>query len=121
MRAVYTPTREVRVLEVDQRSVEDLVWCAASYSAARLYWIRGRLLCVEVYEHAIEKEIDEGILVVSQLCWAPFPEYQPYIETRGGFRIPIVRAAGMKFFEALCDLIDQLKEKPRVRVGYQGR
>ncbi len=43
------PTKRLVLLGIDERSIENLAWCAVTYGMNRLFWVDGYLLCVEVY------------------------------------------------------------------------
>lgn len=75
-----TPTNKISVLGLDNRSVNNLAWCAATYGTNRLYWINGYLLCLEVYEKSFEHELKNKEFPISQVCYAKFPKYEKIYE-----------------------------------------
>lgn len=101
MNVEILPTRKIIVLGLDRRSVDDLIWCASTYSINRLLWLNGYLLCAEVYEKAFEHEIAKREFPISQLCFTEFPKYKKYYEVEKGVHIPIVNVTGMKIYENL--------------------
>jgi hypothetical protein len=109
MKIEIRPTEKVVVLGVDNRSVENLAWCATTYGVNRLFWVDGYLLCVEVYERSFEHEIEEGEFCISQVCYARFPRYIRLYEVEKGTQIPIVDASDMKIYKNLLKTI--LKEE----------
>ena len=109
MKIEIRPTEKVVVLGVDNRSVENLAWCATTYGVNRLFWVDGYLLCVEVYERSFEHEIEEGEFCISQVCYSRFPRYIKLYEVEKGTQIPIVDASDMKIYKNLLKTI--LKEE----------
>ena len=105
------PTKKIKVLGVDKRSVEDLAWCATTYGINRLFWVDGHLLCVEVYEASFEREMENKEFPISQVCYAKFPKYAKVYEVEKGMQIPIVRASDMKIFSNLMKAILKNEEK----------
>ena len=95
------PTKKVVVLGLDNRSLEDLIWCASTFDINRLFWIDGYLLCTEVYEKAFEHEIEQREFPISQLCYTEFPKYKKFYEVEKGVHLPIVNVTGMKIFSGL--------------------
>lgn len=104
------PPEEVVILGADERSLDNIAWCAATYGINRLFWIDGYLLCTEVYEKSFEHEIEEGVFCISQICYAELPRYTRVFEVETGTRIPIVNVSDMhiyrKILEALTDKTD---------------
>jgi len=113
------PTKKIRVLGLDRRSVKDLAWCAATYGVNRLYWVDGYLLCLEVYEKSIEPEIKNKEFPISHVCYAEFPKYERKFEVDMSLQVPIVNASDMKIFKKLLTAIlhyekeDQTVKKTR--------
>lgn len=105
MKIEISPTRRVVVLGVDDRSLDNLAWCAITYGINRLFWIDGYLLCVEVYEKSFEHEIERRDFYISQVCYASFPKYTRVLEVEKGFQIPIVEASDMKIYKNLLKAI----------------
>ena len=100
-----TPTREVRILGLDERNAANIFWCAISYRADRLFWTDGYLFCIENYEDAISCEMDEGFFPISQVCYAKFPEYKRYHEVEKGVQIPIVDVSDMQMYKKMVAAI----------------
>ena len=90
---------------MDERSLENLAWCAVTYGINRLFWVDGYLLCVEVYEKSFEHEIEEREFYISQVCYANFPKYIRVFEVERGMQIPIVNASDMKIYQILLKAI----------------
>lgn len=105
MKIEIRPTEKVTVLGVDNRSLENLTWCAATYGINRLFWVDGYLLCTEVYEASFEHEIEEGEFCVSQVCYSKLPKYRKLFEAERGTQIPIVDASDMKIYRELLKAI----------------
>lgn len=99
------PTRKIRILGLDKRSLKDVAWCAATYGMNRLYWVDGYLLCLEVYEKSIEHEIKNREFPISHVCYAEFPKYDKMFEIDKSLQIPIVNASDMKIFKSLLKAI----------------
>jgi hypothetical protein len=99
------PTKKVRVLGLDSRSVDNIAWCAATCGAERLYWIDGYLLCLEVYEKSFEHEINEKEFPITQVCYVRFPKYQKLYEIDKSVQIPVVNASDMKLFREMLRAI----------------
>lgn len=95
------PTKRIVILGVDHRNIEDLAWCAATYGVNRLFWVDGHLLCLEVYERALEIEMESGELYISQLCYAEMPKYVRLLEVGKGTEIPVVNATDMQLYRGL--------------------
>jgi hypothetical protein len=100
-----TPTNKVNILGLDNRSVENIAWCAATYSVSRLYWINGYLLCLEVYENSFEHELKNKEFPISQVCYAKFPKYEKLYEIVKSFQIPVVNVSDMKLFQGILKAI----------------
>jgi hypothetical protein len=100
-----SPTKKVIILGVDNRSRDNVAWCAASYGASRLYWIDGYLLCLEVYEKSFEQEIKKKEFPISQVCYVKFPKYEKLYEIDKSFQIPIVNVSDMKLFKNMLKAI----------------
>ena len=115
MKIRISPTREVVVLGVDDRSLENLAWCATTYGVNRLFWVDGYLLCVEVYEKSFEREIEEREFYISQVCYASLPKYVRVFEVEKGTQIPVVDASDMKIYRNLLKAI--LKGRKSVTKG----
>jgi len=100
-----SPTKKVIVLGVDERSPENLAWCAATYGITRLFWVDGYLLCVEVYDKSFEHEIESREFLISHVCYAPFPKYTRVFEVEKGMQIPVVNASDLEIFNKLLKAI----------------
>jgi len=105
-----TPTRKISILGFDNRAVNNISWCAASFGANRLYWIEGYLLCLEVYEKSFEEEIKKKEFPISQVCYAKYPKYEKLLDVDKNFQIPVVNVSDMKIFREIRSAI-LLKEK----------
>jgi hypothetical protein len=104
------PTKKIVVFGVDERSSENISWCAATYGINRLFWVDGYLLCVEVYDKSFEHEIESREFPISHVCYTRFPKYMKVFEVEKGMQIPIVDASDMQVFKSLLKAI--LKQKP---------
>jgi hypothetical protein len=105
------PTQRVVVFGVDNRSLENIAWCAATYGINRLFWVDGHLICTEVYEESFEREMEEGEFCISQVCYTRYPEYTRLYEVEKGTQIPIVNASDMKIYRDLLKAILEEEEK----------
>jgi hypothetical protein len=99
------PTRKVVVLGLDNRSKDNIAWCAASYGTNRLYWIDGYLLCLEVYDKSFEEELKKKEFPISQVCYVKFPKYEKLYEIDKSFQIPVVNVSDMKLFQNILKAI----------------
>jgi len=106
-----TPTNKISVLGLDNRSVNNVAWCAATYGTNRLYWINGYLLCLEVYEKSFEHELKNKEFPISQVCYAKFPKYEKIYEIDKSFQIPVVDVSDMKLFQSILKAILEHEEK----------
>ena len=100
-----SPTKKVVILGTDNRSKDNIAWCAATYGASRLYWINGYLMCLEVYEKSFEQEIKKKEFPVSQVCYVEFPKYAKLYEIDKSFQIPVVDVSDMKLFQNILKAI----------------
>jgi hypothetical protein len=108
-----SPTRKITILGLDKRSVNDILWCATTYGAGRLYWINGYILCLEVYEKSFEHEIRKKEFPISQICYAQFPKYEKLYEVDKSLQIPIVNVSDMEIFQGiLTAILEKEKETP---------
>lgn len=108
MKVKVTPTREVHILGLDERDLNDIFWCAMSYRADRLFWVDGYLLCIENFEEAMNYELEKSIFPISQVCYTKFPKYAKYREVEKGLQIPIVNASDMKLYR---EIVEAIKDK----------
>jgi hypothetical protein len=99
------PTKKVNVLGLDNRSINNIAWCAATYGVNRLYWTDGYLLCLEVYEKSFEEEMKKKEFPISQICYAKFPKYEKIYEIDKSFQIPVVDVSDMKLFQSILKAI----------------
>jgi len=106
-----TPTNKIIILGLDNRSVRNLAWCAATYGTNRLYWIDGYLLCLEVYEKSFEHELKNKEFPISQVCYAEFPKYEKIYEIDKSFQIPVVDVSDMKLFQNILKAILKHEKK----------
>ena len=105
MKVKVTPTKEVQILGLDERNIENIFWCAMSYRADRLLWAEGYLLCIENYEEAMSYEVEKGIFPISQVCYTVFPKYMKYYEVEKGVQIPIVNVSDMQLYKGIVKTI----------------
>jgi hypothetical protein len=105
MKVEIKPTEKIVVLGVDERSLDNIAWCAATYGVNRLFWVDGHLLCTEVYEKSFEHEMEEGEFCMSQVCHSKMPKYNRLYEAEKGTMIPIVDASDMKIYKELLKAI----------------
>jgi hypothetical protein len=105
-----SPTRKITILGLDNRSVNNIAWCATTYGVSRLYWIDGYLLCLEVYEKSFEHELKHKEFPISQICYAKFPKFEKLYEVDKSLQIPIVDVSDMKIFQSISKAIRE-KEK----------
>lgn len=110
MKVEIKRTKRVIVYGVDERSLDNIFWCAATYGVNRLFWVDGYLLCLEVYEESFKREIDEGFFPISQVCYAKLPKYQRIIEIEKGTQIPVVDVSDMQIFNSLVKEIKKNEE-----------
>ncbi len=100
-----SPTRKVSVLGLDKRTINDIVWCATTFGANRLYWVDGYILCLEVYEKSFEHELKKKDFPISQICYAEFPKYEKLYEVEKSLQLPIVNVSDMKIFKSILEAI----------------
>jgi hypothetical protein len=105
-----SPTKKITLLGVDNRSKDNIAWCAATYGANRLYWVNGYLLCLEVYEKSFEQEIKNKEFPISQVCYVKFPKYEKLYEIDKSFQIPVVDVSDMKLFQNILKAILENEE-----------
>jgi len=106
-----TPTNKINILGLDNRSVNNVAWCAATYGTNRLYGINGYLLCLEVYEKSFEHELKNKEFPISQVCYAKFPKYEKIYEIDKSFQIPVVDVSDMKLFQSILKAILEHEKK----------
>ncbi|MEM2026363.1 MAG: hypothetical protein QXT06_04500 [Candidatus Bathyarchaeia archaeon] len=99
------PTKKIVILGLDKRDPENIGFCAITFGSSRLFWVDGHILCLEVYEKAIEREIEKGEFYISQLCYASFPKYTRVLEVEKGTQIPIVNASDMRIYKEIIRAI----------------
>jgi hypothetical protein len=105
------PTKKVNVLGVDNRSVDNIAWCAATYGMNRLYWVNGYLLCVEVYEKSFDHELKNKEFPISQVCYVRFPKYEKLYEVDKSVQIPVANVSDMKLFQSILQAILENEKK----------
>ena len=108
MRVSLTPVKEIRLLGLDERSLWNLLWCAASYRLDRLFWAEGYLFCVEMYDKSFDFEVERGVLPVSQVCYTRFPKYEKYYEVEKGVQLPIVDVSEMQLYSGIIRAIRKM-------------
>ena len=101
------------MLSIDKRKLEDLVWCALTSGASRLYWARGYLICTEVHEDAFKHELERGEFPINQLCYSKLEKYTRILELERGSRIPLVNVEGMRAFESILAIIERKENEER--------
>ncbi|MEM2866972.1 MAG: hypothetical protein QXR84_00610 [Candidatus Bathyarchaeia archaeon] len=99
------PTRKVIILGLDRREPENLGFCAITFGTNRLFWADGFLMCLEVYDKSIEREIERGEFYISQLCYAIFPKYNRILEIEKGAQIPVVNVSDMRLYKEIVKAI----------------
>lgn len=99
------PTRKIKILGLDKRSVSDIAWCATTYGVNRLYWVDGYLMCLEVYEKSFDHEIKAKEFPISQICYVKFPKYEKIYEIDKSLQIPIVNVSDMQIFQNILKAI----------------
>lgn len=107
------PTERVVVLGLDHRSLENMLWCAATFGINRLFWVDGHLLCTEVFEKSFEHEIEEGEFCVSQVCYSECPVYRRVYEVEKGTEIPVVNVSDMRIYRSLLYAIMDFENPPK--------
>lgn len=105
MKIEISRPKVIKILGMDSRSKDDLVWCSVSMEVSKLFWIDGLLICMEVPEKSFDYEYEDGVYVVSQLCYAEYPKYNKFEDVGRGIQIPIVNVKGMKVFEFIAKTI----------------
>jgi hypothetical protein len=105
MEVEIAPTRKITVLGLDKRSVNNIIYCGATYGETRLYWIDGYILCLEVYETSFEHELKKKEFPISQICYAEFPKYEKILEIDKSFQIPLVNVSDMRLFQSVLKAI----------------
>lgn len=110
MRIKIIPTQSIRIYGIDERSIDNLAWCATSFGINRFFWIKGYLLCLEVYERSLKYEIEKGFFPISQICYTPLKKYRKIYEVQRGVEIPIVNVSDMKIYQEIIHAICKMKE-----------
>lgn len=98
-------TKKITVLGLDNRSVDNIAWCAATYGVSRLYWVDGYLMCLEVYEKSFEHELKNKEFPISQVCYVKSPKYEKLYEIDKSVQIPVVNVSDMKLFQGILKAI----------------
>ena len=111
MKIRINPTKEVKIYGLDERPLENILWCALSYRMERLLWADGILFCMEVYEKAFDQEVEKGYLPISQICYCKFPKYMKYYEVEKSVQIPIVDVSHMKLYR---EIVKTIKNRSQV-------
>ncbi len=111
MEVEIKPTRKIVILGLDERKPEDLGFCAITFGASRLFWVKGYILCLEVYEKSLEYEIEKGKFYISHLCYAKFPKYNRILEVGRGMQIPIVNVSDMQIYREIIKNVLNFKSK----------
>ena len=105
MNIKITPTKEVNILGLDERNIDNIFWCAMSYRSDRLFWADGYLLCIENSEDSMKYEIEKGVFPISQVCYIRFPKYVKFYEIEKGLQIPIVNVSDMRLYKEIVKAI----------------
>jgi len=105
MKVNVTPTKEVRIFGLDERSTSNIFWCAISYRADRLFWAEGYLFCIENCEDSMSYEFENGVFPISQICYIKFQKYAKYYEVEKGLQIPIVDVSDMNLYKEIVKCI----------------
>lgn len=105
MNVEIVPTKKVTIMGLDQRSIGNISWCAATFGETRLYWVDGYLLCLEVYDKSFEQEITAKEFPISQICYVKFPKYEKLFEIEKNLQIPIVDVSDMELFKNILKAI----------------
>lgn len=105
MRVEIKPTEKVVVMGLDERPLDDMAWCAATFGINRLFWVDGYLICTEVFEQSFKHEIEKGEFRISQACYTKYPRYTRIYEVEKGTEIPIVDVSGMRVYRELVKAI----------------
>jgi hypothetical protein len=110
MKVEIRPTEKVVVMGLDERSLDDMAWCAATFGINRLFWVDGHLICTEVFEQSFKHEIEKGEFCISQACYTKFPRYARLHEVEKGTQIPIVDVSEMRIYRSLMKAIREHEE-----------
>jgi len=105
MNVEIKPTEKVVVMGLDERSLDAMAWCAATFGINRLFWLDGHLICTEVFEESFKHEIAKGEFCISQACYTKFPRYTRLHEVEKGTQIPIVDVSEMRIYRNLMKAI----------------
>lgn len=101
----YTPTKEIRILSIDERSLDKMLWCSVASGVNKIQWINGYALCLEIHDKAFEHEIERGVFIINQVCYSKLPNYTPLYDIKGRIEVPIVDVSEMKFYKSIHSLI----------------
>ena len=101
------PTEKIVVLGLDERSLEHMAWCAATFGINRLFWSDGYLLCTEVFEESFKHEIEKGEFCISQVCYTRQPRFSRVHEVEKGTQIPVVDVSEMRVYRSLVKAIKE--------------
>ena len=99
------PTKKVVVMGLDERSLDDMAGCAATFGINRLFWVDGHLICTEVFEESFKHEIGKGEFRISQVCYTKYPRYARLHEVEKGPEIPSVDVSGRRIYRSLMKAI----------------
>ena len=113
MKVNVIPTREVRILGLDERPLDRLLWCVLSFGMDKLFWADGYLFCLEVYEKALQYEVEQGFFPISQICYIKFPKYMTYYEVERRTKIPIIDVSNMRFYSEIVKKIKTREKQER--------
>lgn len=110
MKVSVTPTREIRILGLDERPLNRLLWCVLSFGMDKLFWADGYLFCLEIYEKALHYEVEKGFFPISQICYIKFPKYIKYYEVERRTKIPIIDVSNMRFYS---EIVKKIKSREK--------
>lgn len=121
MKVEVSRPRLVKILGLDERDKDNLIWCSASMDVSKLFWVDGLLICMEVPEKSLEYEFERGVYVVSQLCYAKCSRYNRLEDVGRGVQIPVVNASDMRFFKVIARVIRSEQGNPESLVKQASR
>ena len=110
MKVKVTATKEIKILGLDERPLDKLLWCALSFRMDRLLWVDGYILCMEVYDDAFDYEIKSVFFPISQVCYAKLPKYVKLYDVGKGVQIPIVDVSDMSLYREIVKNIKSISK-----------
>ena len=106
-----SPTKTLKILGLDRRDPDKIVWCAATAGINQLFWIDGYLLCLEVYESSYDHEVEKGVFPISQICYAPLQKYIQIYDLGRGVQLPVVDVSDMEIYKAVLKTVKKREGK----------